>query len=109
MLFQFYVWQGMSHAMLEVVSSSKLCHDVLILHHISLSAYIAVGLGKSIIIIFDSYYTCIIHMFDVPSREFDENLLRSVSEIFYEDEVANLPLAPDVSNYLMPEVCHLCN
>ncbi|KAK1377434.1 Protein-serine/threonine phosphatase [Heracleum sosnowskyi] len=36
-------------------------------------------------------------------KEFDENLLRSVSEIFYEDEVVNLPSAPDVSNYLMPE------
>lgn len=47
-------------------------------------------------------------MFDVPSREFDENLLRSISEIFYEDEVVNLPSAPDVSNYLMPEVRYLC-
>lgn len=36
-------------------------------------------------------------------KEFDENLLRSISEIFYEDEVVNLPSAPDVSNYLMPE------
>ncbi|KAL3826102.1 hypothetical protein ACJIZ3_022131 [Penstemon smallii] len=36
-------------------------------------------------------------------REFDENLLRRISDIFYEDEVVNLPCAPDVSNYLMSE------
>ncbi|XP_048236140.1 RNA polymerase II C-terminal domain phosphatase-like 2 isoform X2 [Ricinus communis] len=36
-------------------------------------------------------------------KEFDENLLRRISEVFYEDEVNNLPLAPDVSNYLMSE------
>lgn len=38
-------------------------------------------------------------------REFDENLLRRISDIFYEDEVASLPCAPDVSNYLISEVC----
>ena len=37
-------------------------------------------------------------------REFDENILRQISELFYEDEVVNLPSAPDVSNYLMSEV-----
>ncbi|KAI3474727.1 hypothetical protein Pfo_029912 [Paulownia fortunei] len=36
-------------------------------------------------------------------KEFDENLLRRISDIFYEDEVVNLPCAPDVSNYLMSE------
>ncbi|XP_059305403.1 RNA polymerase II C-terminal domain phosphatase-like 2 isoform X1 [Lycium ferocissimum] len=36
-------------------------------------------------------------------KEFDECLLRKISEIFYEDEVVNLPSAPDVSNYLMSE------
>ncbi|KAJ4704459.1 RNA polymerase II C-terminal domain phosphatase-like [Melia azedarach] len=36
-------------------------------------------------------------------KEFDENLLRAISEVFYEDEVVNLPSAPDVSNYLMSE------
>ncbi|GAV75470.1 dsrm domain-containing protein/NIF domain-containing protein [Cephalotus follicularis] len=36
-------------------------------------------------------------------KEFDENLMRRLSEVFYEDEVANLPLAPEVSNYLMSE------
>ncbi|XP_055812609.1 RNA polymerase II C-terminal domain phosphatase-like 2 isoform X1 [Solanum dulcamara] len=36
-------------------------------------------------------------------REFDEGLLRKICEIFYEDEVVNLPSAPDVSNYLMSE------
>ncbi|XP_031397074.1 RNA polymerase II C-terminal domain phosphatase-like 2 isoform X2 [Punica granatum] len=36
-------------------------------------------------------------------KEFDENLLRKISDIFYEDDVVNLPTAPDVSNYLMFE------
>lgn len=36
-------------------------------------------------------------------KEFDENILRQISELFYEDEVVNLPSAPDVSNYLMSE------
>ncbi|VFQ94253.1 unnamed protein product [Cuscuta campestris] len=36
-------------------------------------------------------------------REFDEDLLRQISEIFYEDEVVKLPSAPDVCNYLITE------
>ncbi|KAI3732343.1 hypothetical protein L1987_63547 [Smallanthus sonchifolius] len=36
-------------------------------------------------------------------KEFDENLIRRVSEHFHEDEVLNLPSAPDVCNYLMSE------
>ncbi|KAL8224690.1 hypothetical protein R6Q57_017247 [Mikania cordata] len=36
-------------------------------------------------------------------KEFDETYLRRVSEHFYEDEVLNLPSAPDVCSYLMPE------
>ncbi|CAN6724099.1 unnamed protein product [Malus baccata var. baccata] len=36
-------------------------------------------------------------------KEFDEILLRRISGVFYEDEVVNLPPAPDVSNYLMSE------
>ncbi|KAK9986076.1 hypothetical protein SO802_031027 [Lithocarpus litseifolius] len=36
-------------------------------------------------------------------KEFDENFLRRISEVFYEDEVLNLPPAPDVSNYMMSE------
>lgn len=40
-------------------------------------------------------------------REFDEIFLRRISEIFYEDEVVNLPPSPDVSNYLISEVCEL--
>ncbi|KAL5550325.1 hypothetical protein UlMin_000501 [Ulmus minor] len=36
-------------------------------------------------------------------KEFDENLLRRICETFYEDDVVNLPPAPDVSNYLMSE------
>ncbi|GAA0151424.1 protein phosphatase [Lithospermum erythrorhizon] len=36
-------------------------------------------------------------------REFDENLLRRIGEVFYEDDVAKLPSPPDVCNYLMTE------
>uniref|UniRef100_A0A2P2M1I3 protein-serine/threonine phosphatase n=1 Tax=Rhizophora mucronata TaxID=61149 RepID=A0A2P2M1I3_RHIMU len=36
-------------------------------------------------------------------KEFDENLIRRISEVFYEDEVTNLPPSPDVSNYMMSE------
>ncbi|XP_048137654.1 RNA polymerase II C-terminal domain phosphatase-like 2 isoform X2 [Rhodamnia argentea] len=36
-------------------------------------------------------------------KDFDENLLRKISKVFYEDEVVTLPHAPDVSNYLMSE------
>lgn len=36
-------------------------------------------------------------------KEFDENLLRRLSDHFYEDEVLNLPSVPDVCNYLMSE------
>ncbi|KAJ7961255.1 RNA polymerase II C-terminal domain phosphatase-like [Quillaja saponaria] len=36
-------------------------------------------------------------------KEFDENLFKRISEVSYEDEVANLPHPPDVSNYLMSE------
>ncbi|KAL6534371.1 hypothetical protein OROHE_013296 [Orobanche hederae] len=36
-------------------------------------------------------------------KEFDENLLRRISDIFYEDEVVHLPSAPDVSNFLISE------
>ncbi|XP_076914038.1 RNA polymerase II C-terminal domain phosphatase-like 2 [Bidens hawaiensis] len=36
-------------------------------------------------------------------KEFDENHIRRVSEFFHEDEVLNLPSAPDVCNYLMSE------
>ncbi|CAA0836297.1 RNA polymerase II C-terminal domain phosphatase-like 2 [Striga hermonthica] len=36
-------------------------------------------------------------------KEFDENLLRKIPEIYYEDEIVNLPCAPDVSNFLISE------
>ncbi|KAL5991485.1 hypothetical protein ACLOJK_012394 [Asimina triloba] len=36
-------------------------------------------------------------------KDFDEKLLRRISEICYEDEVLELPPAPDVGNYLMAE------
>ncbi|XP_057808114.1 RNA polymerase II C-terminal domain phosphatase-like 2 [Salvia miltiorrhiza] len=40
-------------------------------------------------------------------KEFDESVLRRISDIFYENEVFNLPCAPDVSNYLISEDANL--
>lgn len=37
-------------------------------------------------------------------REFDENLLRKVFELMYENEFLDLPYAPDVGDYLVCEV-----
>ncbi|KAL2930511.1 RNA polymerase II C-terminal domain phosphatase-like 2 [Bienertia sinuspersici] len=36
-------------------------------------------------------------------KEFDENLLRKIFELSYEDEMSDLPSPPDVSNYLISE------
>ncbi|KAF7835008.1 RNA polymerase II C-terminal domain phosphatase-like 2 [Senna tora] len=36
-------------------------------------------------------------------KEFDENLLLKINEVFFEDEVGSLPQPPDVSNYLISE------
>lgn len=36
-------------------------------------------------------------------KEFDENFLQRIAEIFFEDEVGSLPHPPDVSSYLMSE------
>uniref|UniRef100_A0A1J3JHL1 protein-serine/threonine phosphatase n=1 Tax=Noccaea caerulescens TaxID=107243 RepID=A0A1J3JHL1_NOCCA len=36
-------------------------------------------------------------------REFDENLMSSISLVYYEDDVENLPPSPDVSNYVSIE------
>ncbi|XP_042475641.1 RNA polymerase II C-terminal domain phosphatase-like 2 isoform X2 [Macadamia integrifolia] len=36
-------------------------------------------------------------------KEFDENLLRRIYELCYEDDASSLPIPPDVSNYLMSE------
>ncbi|CAJ2668496.1 unnamed protein product [Trifolium pratense] len=36
-------------------------------------------------------------------KEFDENFIQRIAEIFFEDEVVNLPHPPDVSSYLMSE------
>ncbi|GAU35664.1 hypothetical protein TSUD_162350 [Trifolium subterraneum] len=36
-------------------------------------------------------------------KEFDENFLQRIAEIFFEDEIVNLPHPPDVSSYLMSE------
>jgi len=48
-------------------------------------------------IIYDCIVTCYVY------REFDEILIRRMSEVFYEDEVKSLP-PPDVINYMMAEV-----
>ncbi|KAF1002212.1 hypothetical protein AG4045_002631 [Apium graveolens] len=42
-------------------------------------------------------------------KEFDENLSKTLSKLFYEDEVKNLPSPPDVSTYFMPEGGWLVN
>jgi RNA polymerase II C-terminal domain phosphatase-like 1/2 len=49
-------------------------------------------------IIYDCIVTCYVY------REFDEILIRRMSEVFYEDEVKSLPPPPDVINYMMAEV-----
>ncbi|XP_043723857.1 RNA polymerase II C-terminal domain phosphatase-like 2 [Telopea speciosissima] len=36
-------------------------------------------------------------------KEFDENLLRRIFELYYEDDALNLPNPPDVGSYLMSE------
>ncbi|KAB5552162.1 hypothetical protein DKX38_009473 [Salix brachista] len=36
-------------------------------------------------------------------KDFDEILIRRMSEVFYEDEVKSLPPTPDVSSYMMAE------
>lgn len=87
MQFQSCVWREMLLVMLEVVSSSKFILS-LQRRHLSL-------------IQLSSFFS---DPFSLSIREFDEGLLRKICEIFYEDEVVNLPSAPDVSNYLMSEV-----
>jgi len=37
-------------------------------------------------------------------REFDENLMRRIFELCYENDTLDLPYSPDVSDYLMSEV-----
>jgi hypothetical protein len=37
-------------------------------------------------------------------REFDENLFKKVYELCYENELLDLPYAPDVGDYLICEV-----
>ncbi|KAK4755431.1 hypothetical protein SAY87_009188 [Trapa incisa] len=36
-------------------------------------------------------------------KEFDENILRKIYDVFFEDDMVNLPGAPDVRNYLVFE------
>ncbi|KAF8409296.1 hypothetical protein HHK36_005370 [Tetracentron sinense] len=36
-------------------------------------------------------------------KEFDEGLLQRIPEVFYEDDMGNIPCPPDVSNYLISE------
>lgn len=40
----------------------------------------------------------------IYGREFDESLMSSISLVYYEDDVENLPPSPDVSNYVVIEV-----
>lgn len=37
-------------------------------------------------------------------RDFDEGLLQRISDVAYEDDIKEIPSAPDVSNYLISEV-----
>lgn len=37
-------------------------------------------------------------------RDFDEGILQSILEVKFEDDVKDIPLPPDVSNYLISEV-----
>ncbi|KAJ7942555.1 RNA polymerase II C-terminal domain phosphatase-like [Quillaja saponaria] len=46
---------------------------------------------------------CNVRAYFSSNREFDENLLKRITEVSYEDEVENLPHPPDVSNYLISE------
>lgn len=89
MQFQSYVWREMLLAMLEVDFSSK---------------FILRRDGQCSSSPMSQLSSSLSESFSLSLREFDESLLRKISEIFYEDEVVNLPSAPDVSNYLMSEV-----
>jgi hypothetical protein len=40
----------------------------------------------------------------IDHREFDEGILPRINEVRYEDEMDDIPSAPDVSNYLISEV-----
>lgn len=51
-----------------------------------------------------SFHISSFNMWSLSTREFDENLLRKIFELSYEDEMSNLPSPPDVSNYLISEV-----
>jgi hypothetical protein len=42
-------------------------------------------------------------------KDFDEGLLPRISNVFYEDEINEIPSAPDVGNYLISEVKKLVN
>lgn len=75
----------MLHAMSEVISSSKLQTQVSLCSRLFLSTS---GIILSCHVV----------------REFDENLLQRIPEVFYEDDVQSLPHPVDVSNYLMAEV-----
>lgn len=41
---------------------------------------------------------------EIYAREFDESLMSSISLVYYEDAVENLPPSPDVGNYVIVEV-----
>lgn len=81
----------MLHAMSEVIFSSKLYDQVF--YRLKYSS------------------PCGFNLLCFVLREFDENLLQRIAEIFYEDEITSLPHPPDVSNYLISEVLdwNICN
>lgn len=98
MPFQSCVWLETLRAMLEVAFSSKCSSSFLTCKKF---------VWTSIYLEWSRIYSLGLMIVNcgILTREYDENLLRRICELFYEDEVSNLPSPPDVSNYLMSEVC----
>ena len=78
----------MLHAMSEVTFSSKLEKKIMFFF------YFYVMNSCWLFLLFLDFY----------GREFDESLMSSISLVYYEDDVENLPPSPDVSNYVVIEV-----
>lgn len=72
----------MLHAMSEVTSSSKF----------------------SFFVLSNELMLVVLTVLDICAREFDESLMSSISLVYHEDDVENLPPSPDVSNYVIIEV-----
>jgi len=101
----------MSRVMSGVVFSSNCLHQCLSVKLFKLSFFnksfylkfwvrvfvcmvVAVFLFRSLTL-FDNHMWC---------RDFDEGLLQRISDVAYEDDIKEIPSAPDVSNYLISEV-----